>query len=425
MISLQVSTLLSDLTITLSGSKSETNRLLLLQALYPTITLVNTSNSDDSKVMRQALQNPQPSSIFHLPASGFPLIDVHHAGTAMRFLTSYFATQEGREVILTGSSRMKERPIKILVDVLQSLGADIQYLENEGFPPLLIKGKKLQQNTAAIEAGVSSQYLSALLLVAPSLPNGLSLELMGTLTSEPYLNMTLALLQELGVNTRREGSCITVSPLSITPQLTLAVESDWSSASYFYSLVALSPVGIRITLQTFKQKSLQGDRRLADIYEVFGVTTQFQESHAITLTKTREPKPEPIQLDLIDCPDIAQTIAVTAFGLGLACHLTGLHTLKIKETDRLAALQNELTKFGAQVEITENTLVLHAGTPPSEGPKEPLQTYQDHRMAMAFAPLALRVPFTIEHPEVVTKSYPDFWEDMKQVGIKINHIFKS
>jgi 3-phosphoshikimate 1-carboxyvinyltransferase len=414
MIRLQSSVLTSDRTITLSGSKSETNRLLLLQALYPTITLVNTSNSDDSKVMRQALQNPQPAT------RNPQLIDVHHAGTAMRFLTAFFATQEGREVTLTGSARMKERPIKILVDVLQSLGADIQYLENEGFPPLLIKGKKLQQNTVAIEAGVSSQYLSALLLVAPSLPNGLSLELQGRLTSEPYLNMTLALLQELGVNTRREGSLITVSPLKTTPKITLAVESDWSSASYFYSLVALSPVGTCITLQTFKQKSLQGDRRLANIYEVFGVTTQFHENHAITLLKTRQPEQEPKQFDLIDCPDIAQTIAVTAFGLGLACHLTGLHTLKIKETDRLSALQYELTKFGANIVVTNKALMLHEGSPPSEEPKDVLQTYQDHRMAMAFAPLALRVPFTIENPEVVTKSYPDFWKDMKQVGIRID-----
>jgi len=425
MITLQTSTLISDLTITLSGSKSETNRLLLLQALYPNITLVNTSNSDDSEVMMRALQNPQPALDSHLPSSGFHLIDVHHAGTAMRFLTAYFASQEGRETILTGSSRMKERPIKILVEVLQSLGADIEYLENQGFPPLRIKGKKLQHHTATIEAGVSSQYLSALLLIAPSLPNGLSLELKGTLTSEPYLNMTLALLRELGVETEFDDPVITVQPLKTEPQGIFAVESDWSSASYFYSLVALSPVGTRITLQTFKKESLQGDRRLAELYEVFGVTTQFLENHAITLLKTRQPEQEPIEFDLIDCPDIAQTIAVTAFGLGMACHLTGLHTLKIKETDRLAALQNELTKFGANIVVTNDTLLLHKGTPPSEVPGEALQTYQDHRMAMAFAPLALRVPFSIVHPEVVTKSYPDFWEDMKRVGIKINNNFKS
>lgn len=408
----------------ITGSKSETNRLLLLQALYPNITLENTSNSDDSEVMINALTNSQ------LLTPNSQLIDVHHAGTAMRFLTAFFAIQEGKEVILTGSSRMKERPIKILVDALKNLGADITYQENKGLPPIRIKGKKLSESKVALDANVSSQYISALLLIATKLENGLELRLEGEVTSIPYLKMTLALLDEIGVETSFVGNKIKVSPLQTPNSKLLIIESDWSSASYWYSIIALSKIGTQITLSTYKQNSLQGDSVLVEIYKSFGVETNFNPNQSITITKTRNPLPKlrdvTFNAKLNNSPDIAQTIAVTCFGLGLSCNLTGLHTLKIKETDRLEALKNELSKFGATISVTNDSLKLLAHnlfegqySPPLEGyPQGGVATYQDHRMAMAFAPLALKTPIIIKNAEVVSKSYPAFWEDLKSFGFQ-------
>ncbi|RTL09828.1 MAG: 3-phosphoshikimate 1-carboxyvinyltransferase, partial [Flavobacteriaceae bacterium] len=311
--------------IKITGSKSETNRLLLLQTLFPNLILENISNSDDSEVMQKALQN------FQLPTSNFQLVDVHHAGTAMRFLTAFFAIQEGNEVVLTGSSRMKERPIKILVDALNQLGAEITYQENEGFPPIKIKGRKITQNRVSLPANVSSQYISALLLIAPKLENGLELSLEGEITSVPYIKMTLALLNQIGVKTLFENNIIKVThhPLSITHH-PIIVESDWSSASYWYSIVALSKIGTRITLSSYKENSLQGDSALVDIYNDFGVETVFNDNNTITIWKKTTHHSQLITHNLNNCPDIAQTIAVTCFGLGIGCELTGLHTLKIK-----------------------------------------------------------------------------------------------
>ncbi|MBP8157774.1 MAG: 3-phosphoshikimate 1-carboxyvinyltransferase, partial [Flavobacterium sp.] len=294
----------------ITGSKSETNRLLLLQALYPNLTLENTSNSDDSEVMIKALirttDNRQPTTI-----------DIHHAGTAMRFLTAYFAIQENREVILTGSTRMKERPIQILVEAIKQLGADITYEENDGFPPIRIKGKKITQSKVSLPANVSSQYISALLLIAPKLENGIKLTLEGEITSVPYIKMTLALLNEIGVETSFVGNEISVKSLSLIPYpLSLTVESDWSSASYYYSIAALSKIGTEITLSSYKQNSLQGDSALAEIYKEFGVETIF-ESNSILLRKTHNLQPTTYNLQLNNSPDIAQTIAVTCFGLGM------------------------------------------------------------------------------------------------------------
>jgi 3-phosphoshikimate 1-carboxyvinyltransferase len=397
--------------ISITGSKSETNRLLLLQALYPNLTLENTSNSDDSDVMAKAL-----STDCHTE-----LVEVHHAGTAMRFLTAYYAIQENREVVLSGSTRMKERPIKILVEALKQLGAEITYEENDGFPPIRIKGKKLTQSKVSLPANVSSQYISALLLIAPRLENGIELTLEGEITSVPYIKMTLALLNEIGVETSFVGNKITVKNLSLIPYpLSLTVESDWSSASYFYSIIALSKIGTQITLSSYKQNSLQGDSALAEIYKEFGVETVFVDN-SILLQKNHNPQLTTHNLQLNNSPDIAQTIAVTCFGLGIGCHLTGLHTLKIKETDRLEALKTELTKLGANISVTNNSLTLNS--PPLEGcPKGGgvIKTYQDHRMAMAFAPLALKVPIMIEETEVVSKSYPTFWEDLKSIGFVIS-----
>ena len=402
--------------ITITGSKSETNRVLLLQALFPELKLENTSNSDDSEVMLKALsQILEPTSDNSQPTT----IDVHHAGTAMRFLTAYFAIQPNREVVLTGSSRMKERPIHILVEALNSLGAQISYEEKVGFPPIRIKGRELQKSEIDMEANTSSQYISALLLIAPKLENGLKLHLKGEITSLPYIKMTLELLNEIGVETSFENKSITIQPTAFNLQpKTLTIESDWSSASYFYSLVALSELGTAITLSSYKKNSLQGDSVLAEIYQDFGVKTVFNENKTITISKSNHKinNLQPITYNLQQSPDIAQTIAVTCFGLGLGCHLTGLHTLKIKETDRIQALKNELENIGASVSITNNSISLKS----SKFIKEniTIKTYQDHRMAMAFAPLALKTSLIIEDAEVVSKSYPDFWNDLKSCGIQ-------
>ena len=398
----------------ISGSKSETNRLLVLQALYPNLVLENTSNSDDSEVMLNAL------SITHHPSPTTQIIDVHHAGTAMRFLTAYFAIQEGKEVVLTGSARMKERPIKILVDALNQLGAEITYEEQTGFPPLRIKGKKLSKNKVTLQANVSSQYISALLLIAPKLENGLELTLEGEITSVSYIKMTLSLLNEIGVKTFFEKNIIKVThhPLPITHHQ-ITVESDWSSASYWYSIVALSDVGFHVTLSSYKENSLQGDSALVEIYKYFGVETIFNNKN-ITLHKVENLKPATLNLELNSCPDIAQTIAVTCFGLGISCQLTGLQTLKIKETDRLEALKKELNKLGAKVSVTIDSLTLENSNYINHNIA--IVTYQDHRMAMAFVPLAVKVPIIIEDAEVVSKSYPAFWEDLKQIGFTIEKI---
>ncbi len=394
--------------INITGSKSETNRLLLLKALYPNIIIENTSNSDDSEVMNAALTNINNT------------VDVHHAGTAMRFLTAYFASKENSNVVLTGSSRMKERPIKILVEALKQLGAKIEYLENDGFPPIKIKGQKLTASKVSLQANVSSQYISALLLIAPSLQNGLELELIGEITSIPYIKMTLNLLQEIGVETSFIGNIIVVKPKTQNPKpKTQTVESDWSSASYYYSILALSKVGTQIVLSSFKENSLQGDAILATIYQQMGVETHFEKGK-ITLIKNSNPINQNIKIDLNNAPDIAQTIAVTAFGLGIGCQLTGLHTLKIKETDRLEALKKELSKLGAAISVTNESLQLEPSK--SINSNQNIATYNDHRMAMAFAPLALKTNINIENAEVVSKSYPDFWNDLIKLGFEISEI---
>ena len=394
---------LTNARIIISGSKSESNRLLILQQLFANLSLENVSDSDDSKHLSSALH------------SNDTLVDIGHAGTAMRFLTAYFAVKEGRETILTGSDRMQNRPIKILVDALRSLGADIEYEKKEGYPPLLIKGKELRRKSVRINGNVSSQYISALLLIAPSLKEGLEIELLGEITSRPYLEMTLAMLNDLGVSTTFENNYIKIEPKKTIAAKTIVIESDWSSASYYYSLVALSKLGTTVKLSSYKKESLQGDSCLAEIYTKFGIDTTYKE-HVITLAKANVMLNESdiaIELDLRNAPDIAQTIAVTCFGLGIACDLTGLHTLKIKETDRLVALDNELTKLGATITVTADSLHLEASSVLNKNIVIP--TYNDHRMAMAFAPLSLKVPITIQDAEVVTKSYTDFWNHFQEI----------
>ncbi|MFK7814636.1 MAG: 3-phosphoshikimate 1-carboxyvinyltransferase [Maribacter sp.] len=391
--------------IQITGSKSESNRSLLLQALYSDISINNISNSDDAEVMQKGLQI----------SNG--IVDIHHAGTAMRFLTGYFASQEGKKVILTGSKRMTERPVKVLVEALRSLGADIEYEKNDGYPPIQINGKKLTKNKVSLPADISSQYISSLLLIAPSLENGLELELVGKITSVPYIKMTLALLSEIGVVNSFEGNIIKVSQKVSVNKTILTVESDWSSASYFYSIVALADVGTEIVLSAYKKNSLQGDSVLSEIYTDFGVETVFKENK-ITLKKTSDSKLSTVNYDLANAPDIAQTIAVTCFGLGMGCHLTGLHTLKIKETDRLEALHTELTKLGASILVTDKDLTLQTATSLNEDIS--IDTYNDHRMAMAFAPLAMKTSILINDAEVVSKSYPDYWADLERLQFSIN-----
>ena len=399
------SSLSANFSIELTGSKSETNRLLLLAALYPNLTLLNDSNAHDVSVMKKALQL----------SSG--TVDIHHAGTAMRFLTAYFSVTENAEVLLTGSNRMKQRPIALLVDALRALGATIEYRGEEGYPPLHIKGAVLPRSLVSIAANVSSQYLSALCLVGAKLPEGVEIELVGSITSLPYLNMTLQLLERIGISAKLDDRRIYIAPKSDIEPISLAVESDWSAASYYYSIVALSKLGTKATLSTLREDSLQGDRVLSTIYTDFGVSTRFDDGK-VNLEKVSGPMSQTLSYDLKDAPDIAQTIAVTAAGLHVDCFLTGLHTLPIKETDRLAAMKCELEKVGASVNIDAESLRVF-------GQKAKLQsasiaTYNDHRMAMAFAPLAILIPLTIEESFVVEKSYPDFWKDLSSIGYQVS-----
>jgi 3-phosphoshikimate 1-carboxyvinyltransferase len=393
--------------ITISGSKSESNRLLILQQLFPEISIENVSDSDDSVHLQHALSTKET------------LIDIGHAGTAMRFLVGYFASKQNSEVVLTGSERMQQRPIGILVDALRDLGATISYEKKEGYPPVRIKGTAIAKTLVQINGNVSSQYISSLLLMGTHLDNGLKIKLIGKITSVPYIEMTLSLLNQLGIATHFEGNTIQVFSAKDIQKQTVVVESDWSSASYFYSVAAFSEIGSEIQLSAYKKESLQGDSCLAKIYTHFGVETVFTQN-SITLKKVRETEATSLELDLKNAPDIAQTIAVTCFGLGIACHLTGLHTLKIKETDRLEALEVELKKLGAAIAITNESLQLSISGVMNENVA--IKTYNDHRMAMAFAPLAFKVPIAILNAEVVSKSYQNFCKDMQQIVMEVKEL---
>ncbi len=390
--------------VQIPGSKSETNRLLLLQAQFPNLILKNISGSDDSEAMAEGLRSTAST------------INIGHAGTAMRFLTAWFAIQQNRVVVLDGSQRMRQRPIAVLVNALRQLGAEIEYVDQEGFPPLRISGSAISNKSVTLNANVSSQYISALLLIAPSLKNGLRLTLQGSITSRPYIEMTLRLLNKLGVATSFKEQQIIVEPRSPEQRSlrSFIIESDWSAASYYYSMIALSPIGTSLKLQSFARGSLQGDSVLSSIYQLFGVSTRY-DSRSIVLTKER-PHLHNIDLDLNASPDLAQTIAATCLGLGCGCRLSGLHTLKVKETDRLHALNVEMQKLGGAVSVTNDALELMTGAVLREDVH--ISTYGDHRMAMAFAPLALKVPIYICDGGVVTKSYPQFWKHLADVNFR-------
>ncbi len=388
--------------IRIPASKSISNRLLILQYLFPAIKLSNLSTAKDTKVLQHALKQirQEKESPVH--------INIGHAGTAMRFLTALLASIEGKEFVLDGSERMRNRPIKILVDALKSLGADIHYLEKEGYPPLFIKGSKLPQNTVRLQGSVSSQYITALLLIAPVLPKGLNLILEGEIVSRPYIHMTLELLKQLGVEFSFEGNNISIKKLIVPEQTDFVVEGDWSSASYFYGKTAVTQSPVR--LRPFQQNSIQGDQKIAEYFTKLGVETIHLDNHSIYLKPLENfVKPSYLSFDLIDTPDLAQTLAVTCAAMNIKCKLTGLQTLKIKETDRLEALKTELEKLGFEVKITGHSFELKAFEA-SSGESISIATYEDHRMAMAFAILQDLYHFEIENPQVVVKSFPGFWE---------------
>jgi len=404
---LEKSKLIEDKTVQISGSKSISNRLLILESLFKNIKIGNLSNSQDTQLLKKALSETTE------------IVDIHHAGTAMRFLTSYYSIAEGKTTILTGSKRMKERPIKNLVSALQDLGVEIEYMENEGFPPLKITGKKITQTQVNVPANISSQFITSLLLIAGKLENGLEINLVGEVTSRSYIEMTLDILTKFGIKNSFVGNVIKVEPFmnDHSSMINYEVESDWSSASYFYSICALGRE--TINLKSFYKESTQGDSAIAKIYEeFFGIKTIFSEDeHKLTLQP--DPNfsfPEKIILDMNNCPDIAQTLCVTAAALKIPFEISGLGTLKVKETDRLSALHIELQKLGTETEITDLTIKSISFNEPEENIS--IKTYQDHRMAMSFAPFCLIKELNIEEEDVVEKSYPMFWEDLSQILMK-------
>lgn len=400
--------------INLTGSKSECNRALVIAALSKgQVKVNNLSDAADTVILNRILTDLNSN-----PAAGRRTVDVGHAGTAMRFLTAFLSTLP-QEFLLTGSKRMQERPIGILVDALRTLGADISYDKNEGYPPLLINGG-LAEGLAevTIKGNVSSQYLSALLIIAPTLPLGLTLHIEGGLTSVPYIEMTLNMLASTGIKHHWEGHTIRIEPQSHQPA-TLTVEPDWSAASYWYSIAALAGEA-GIELPNLKEESLQGDSKIQEIMVDLGVSTS-RTADGIRLSSSAENQITEI-LNLKDCPDLAQTIIVCAAAKGLNLAFTGLETLKIKETNRVLALQNELAKIG--VTLSEDNEVYTLDCSGLNFPdKITIGTYDDHRMAMAFAPLSLLVKeVEIEDYQVVEKSYPDFWKDLQKAGFTVEEI---
>ncbi|MGD1319365.1 3-phosphoshikimate 1-carboxyvinyltransferase [Chryseobacterium sp. 2R14A] len=405
---LEKSKLKENTTIQISGSKSISNRLLILESLFKNIKIGNLSNSQDTQLLKKALSEETET------------VDIHHAGTAMRFLTSYYSIQYGKTKILTGSKRMKERPIKNLVTALQNLGVEIEYLENEGCPPLKISGRRIIEPKVDVPANISSQFITSLLLIAGKLENGLEINLVGEVTSRSYIEMTLDILTKFGIKNSFIGNTIKVEKFEVNSHSSIVnyeVESDWSSASYFYSFAALGRKTIH--LKSFYKESTQGDSAIVNIYEkFFGIKTTFTEDeHKLTLQPIENfIFPEKILLDMNNCPDIAQTLCVTASALKIPFEISGLGTLRVKETDRLLALQNELKKLGTETEFTDLTIKSISFNDPQENIS--IATYQDHRMAMSFAPFCLIKELDIEDENVVEKSYPMFWEDLKTILVK-------
>ena len=392
-------------TIQLPASKSISNRALIINALAESNCIPdNLSDCDDTRVMIKALTQDEET------------IDIMAAGTAMRFLTAYLSVTPG-ERIITGTTRMQQRPIQILVNALRELGAEINYINNEGFPPLRIKGTELKGNEITLKGNVSSQYISALLMIAPALKNGLVLHLSGEIISRPYINLTLQLMQDFGAKAAWTSSdSISVAPQPYT-SIPFTVESDLSAASYWYQIAALSPK-TEIELLGLFRNSYQGDSRGAEVFSRLGITTEFT-TKGVKLKKTGK-APKRLEEDFIDIPDLAQTFVVTCALMNIPFRFTGLQSLKIKETDRIAALRNELKKLGYLIKEENDSVLMWNGErcKPEETPV--IATYEDHRMAMAFAPAIICHPtMQIADPQVVTKSYPGYWKDLKQAGFQI------
>ncbi len=397
--------------VNLPGSKSLSNRVLMIQALSGiSFTISNLSNADDTRHLQAALN--------HIKEGTSQTIDIEHAGTDMRFLTSFLSMKNGTWH-LTGSERMQQRPIADLVDVLKQLGASISYENKEGYPPLLIKGSSIKGGSAIINGNVSSQYISSLLLVAPYFTVGLELTLQRNLVSLPYIMMTIEVMKEFGADVNWKGNTITVKPIPYSyNQPNYVIESDWSASSYFYSMVALSNIHTKLTLSNLFKKSLQADAACATIYKQFGVESVF-ENNELTIIKKQHAISE-FNFDFIDCPDIAQTLVVSCIGLTIPFHFTGLQTLKVKETDRIIALQREAYKFGVELNVSDDSITCHLPSTIKQETTEAIATYSDHRMAMAFAPLCLIYnTLLINDADVVSKSYPSFWNDLKSIGIDI------
>ena len=395
--------------IKLSGSKSESNRALILRAVSNNlVTIHNLSDAADTAVLAKSLETLNNDGQWQT-------IDIGPAGTAMRFLTAFLSITPGK-FQLTGSHRMKERPVKILVDALRDIGAEIDYVEQEGYPPMRIHGGLMQKNKhIKINGSVSSQYISALLLIAPALPNGLTLEI-ENLTSTPYVEMTLEMMANAGIVADWNDRTIDIQPQDFKPS-TLSIEPDWSAASYWYSIAALAEKA-NITLAGLTKYSLQGDSRISEIMANFGIETTFPNNEMKITTVAKAPRVK--TFDFCDCPDLAQTVIVYCTAAGLNMKFTGLETLKIKETNRILALQTELYKIG--VKLIEEDFTYTLDTTNLHFPdKLTIATYHDHRMAMAFAPLALLVKeLIIEDAEVVNKSYPGFWEDLERAGFAVS-----
>lgn len=405
-------------TVHLTGSKSECNRALIIEALSNgKVKVDNISDAADAQTLSEILslksgvQSQKPNDS-RLETSDLRLVDIGPAGTAMRFLTAFLPLQD-EEVILTGSARMKQRPIGILVDALREIGAMIDYVENEGYPPIHIKGGLVQQsNKVSIKGDISSQYITALLLIAARLPLGLELHIEGELTSRPYVEMTLAMLQSAGIQHTWNANVIAIANQEFA-ETSIHVEPDWSAASYWYAIAALADEA-ELFLPGLTQYSLQGDSIITEIMANFGITSQFKDG-GVYLQKEVKPVVRKI-FDMKECPDLAQTVIVVCAALGHEATFTGLETLKIKETDRVKALQNELAKIG--VKLVEKGQVYKLDCSEKHIPESIfIKTYDDHRMAMAFAPLALVVPkIEFEDADVVEKSYPAFWKDLEKVG---------
>ena len=403
--------------INLPSSKSLSNRALLLCALSGTESSVgHMSNCDDTYVMWRALTTRSHE------------VDIMAAGTAMRFLTAFFSTCSNEEHIMTGTERMRQRPIGVLVDALRHLGAEIEYTEKEGFPPLCIKGHKLCGGALSLPANVSSQYISALLMVAPQMTEGLSLTLEGNIISRPYIDMTLSMMQAFGADARWVSeNVINVVPKCYRDGVIFNVESDWSAASYWYEVAAVLPSKLHgepfsITLPWLHAKSWQGDSEVQRLFQPLGVETEFDAEHEWATLRRNDaialPEGETYEANLVDQPDLAQTLVVTCALLRRPFRFTGLRSLRIKETDRMEALRNELAKLGVDLGIEGDEALFVSNYSP-DAPRYngmPIATYHDHRMAMAFAPARLLCPtLQIAHPEVVSKSYPNFWEEFSKV----------